>query len=366
MVNEWEEKWVEDIEYLRKNLVEKHKNLFFDITMERFNESIDKLKSMINELDYDDIKVELSKIVASIRDAHTSIAFPVNKYMPIKLYWFEDGIYIIRATEKYKELLYNKILSIEGIEIDRVINRLSNIISFENEYFFKAQSMKYIQVAEVLYGLLIIDSIDSIKINTNHGEFVLETVSVNELAYARQELPLYSRRAHENFWYEYLGEEKRLYIKYNSCREDCGRTLKEKINDAIKFIEENLIQKLTIDLRNNLGGDSTLIAPLLEYIKSNNKINKKENLEVIIGRETFSSGLLNAYEFKFQTNAILTGEPSGGKPNCYGEVLKFKLPNSKFIVSYSTKYYKLIEDDNIMALCPDEVIYEKIEDYLIK
>lgn len=364
MVKEWEEKWIEDIEYLRKKLIKNHKNLFFNRTIEEFDEKIEHLKSIVNELDYDEVKVELSAIVASIRDAHTSIMFPVNKYMPIKLYWFEDGIYVIGATEKYKDLLYKKVIEIEGIEIEEVISELSNIISFENEYFFKAQSMKYIQGADILYGLMIIDSMNSIKINTNHGEFVLETVSSNELKYVHKELPLYARRANENFWYEYLEEDKKLYIKYNSCREDSGYTLKEKMNGTIKFIEENSIQRLTIDLRNNLGGDSTLIAPLLSYIKSNNEVNKKENLEVIIGRETFSSGLLNAYEFKFQTNATITGEPSGGKPNCYGEILKFTLPNSKFIVSYSTKYYKLIEDDSVMALYPDKVIYEKIEEYL--
>ena len=364
MVNEWEQKWIEDIEYLRKNLVKNHKNLFFNTTIEIFNDSIEQLKSIINELDYDDVKVELSKVVASIRDAHTSIIFPVNKYIPIKFYWFEDGIYVVRAIKKYKDLLYKKIVAIEGIEIEEVIDKLSSIISFENEHFFKAQSMKYIQVAEILYGLRIIDSMDSMKISTNHGDFVLETVSSNELVYIQKALPIYARRAHENFWYEYLEEDKKLYIKYNSCREDSEYTLKEKMNEVIKFIEKNAIHKLTIDLRNNLGGDSTLIAPLLDYIKSNNEINKKENLQVIIGRETFSSGLLNAYEFKFQTNATLIGEPSGGKPNCYGEILKFTLPNSKFIVSYSTKYYKLIENDKVMALYPDKTIYEKIEDYL--
>ena len=59
----------------------------------------------------------------------------------------------------------------------------------------------------------------------------------------------------------------------------------------------------------------------------------------------------------------MIGEPSGGKPNCYGEILRFNLPNSKFSVSYSTKYYKLIDDDNVDALYPDKMVEETIEDY---
>lgn len=363
MKNQWEEKWIEDINYLRDNLIEKHKNLFFKVSKSEFEGKIQHLKSIINELDFDEMKVELSRVVAAIGDAHTSIAFPANAYLPIKFYWFEDGVYIIEATEKYKDLVCQKVIAIEGVEIERVIEELKEIISHENEYFFKAQSMKYMQVVDVLYGLLISDLKDMIKIETENEEFLVGTVHSNELVYFNKKLPLYARRANENFWCEYLESSKELYIKYNYCREDRDVKISKKIKDAIDFIEEKSIERVTLDLRNNLGGDSTLIEPLLNYIKNNNRINTKENLKVIIGRETFSSGLINAFEFKYQTNANILGEPSGGKPNCYGEILRFTLPNSKFIVSYSTKYFKLIEDDSIMALYPDKITHESIKEF---
>jgi len=280
----------------------------------------------VSEIDYEEMKVEISRVVASIGDAHTSVAFPANKYLPIKFYWFEDGIYIIRTSEAYKNLLFKKVIAIEDVSMDKILHELSEIISFENEYFFKAQSMKYMQVAEVLYGLLISDSMDNIKITTEHNTVKVKTVNIKELKYSDSELPLYARRPNENLWYEYLEDKEELYIKYNYCREE-----------------------------------GNIKIPLLCYIKNNPRINNKENLKVIIGRETFSSGLLNAYEFKFETNCVIWGEPSGGKPNCYGEILRFVLPNSKFSVSYSTRYYKLIDDDSTMSLYPDKTVYEKID-----
>jgi len=360
MKSQWEEKWLEDIEFLRENLIEKHKNLFFNISRKEFDSRIDKLKSMIGGLDYEEMKVEISRVVASIGDAHTSVAFP-NKYLPIKFYWFEDGIYIIRTSEAYKNLLFKKVIAIEDVSMDKILHELSEIISFENEYFFKAQSMKYMQVAEVLYGLLISDSMDNIKITTEHNTVKVKTVNIKELKYSDSELPLYARRPNENLWYEYLEDKEELYIKYNYCREEGNIKISTKIVEIIDFIEKNSTYKITIDLRNNLGGDSKLLEPLLCYIKNNPRINNKENLKVIIGRETFSSGLLNAYEFKFETNCVIWGEPSGGKPNCYGEILRFVLPNSKFSVSYSTRYYKLIDDDSTMSLYPDKTVYEKID-----
>ncbi|MGL5648101.1 MAG: peptidase S41, partial [Clostridium sp.] len=344
-------------------LIEGHKNLFFNVTEDRFNEMIDKLKSDVDMLEYDDMKVELSRIAAAICDAHTGVVFPVSTYLPVRFYIFEDGVYIINVSKDYEELLYKKVDCIQGISIDEVLMDISTIVSHENEFLLKAQSAKYLQAVDVLYGLCICDSKEEVMITVEGKEVSLKAVSMQDLCYMEcAKLPRYARDNHINYWFERVNDE--LYIKYNSCREDGVESLSEKINKTIDCILKNNTSKVTIDLRNNLGGDSTLIRPLIDFLKGNEEINKKENLKVIIGRETFSSALLNAYEFKFSTNAEIIGEPSGGKPNCYGEILKFTLPNSKFIVSYSTKYYKLIEDDTILALYPDRNIYESIDEYI--
>lgn len=71
MENTWEKKWIEDIEYLKEELKKRHKNLFSYTEEESFNEKIESLKNMVNELDYEEMKVEISRVVASLRDAHT-------------------------------------------------------------------------------------------------------------------------------------------------------------------------------------------------------------------------------------------------------------------------------------------------------
>ena len=220
--------------------------------------------------------------------------------------------------------------------------------------------MKFLQIAEVLYGMLITDAMDKVKITTEEETYEVLTCSLQELVYTNNKLPIFWQRPLENLWFAFL-EEEELYIKYNSCREQPGESIGEKLEKIIRFIEEKQPSKVTVDLRNNLGGDSTLLKPLIEYLKADENLNNRDRLKVIIGRETFSSALLNAYEFKNLTNAKIVGEPSGGKPNCYGEILKIKLPNSCFEVTYSTRYYKLIEDDSVMALYPEETILNSID-----
>ena len=63
--------------------------------------------------------------------------------------------------------------------------------------------------------------------------------------------------------------------------------------------------------------------------------------------------MLNSFALKKQTGAIIVGEPSGGKPNCYGEVKYLTLRNSQMQVRYSTQYYHLIEDDSRLSMLPD-------------
>ena len=271
MENKWEKKWVEDIEYLKEEIKKRHNNLFAYTAEESFNEKIENLKSMVNELDYEEMKVEISRVVASLKDAHTSLIFPAKRFIPLKFYCFNDGVYIINTCKGYENLLFKKVLALGDMKIEEILEELSNIISFENEYFFKAQSMKYMQIAEVLYGLLIIDTMDKVKITLDEGEYEVSTCLFEDLVYTNKRLPMYAKNDFSNLWFEVL-ESGELYIKYNSCREQGEESIGKKIENIMCLIEKENIERVTVDLRNNLGGDSTLFTPLIDYLKNNEKL----------------------------------------------------------------------------------------------
>jgi hypothetical protein len=65
--------------------------------------------------------------------------------------------------------------------------------------------------------------------------------------------------------------------------------------------------------------------------------------------------MVNAIDFRKQMNAILVGEPTGGRPNGYSENDEFKLPNSQMEVSFSTALYKFQQVDSA-AVMPDKLI----------
>nr|WP_286161278.1 S41 family peptidase [Clostridium sp. KNHs214] len=86
-------------------------------------------------------------------------------------------------------------------------------------------------------------------------------------------------------------------------------------------------------------------------------------LYVIVGRRTFSSGILYVLEFQKLTNAKFFGEPTGGKPIHYGDMRNMTLPNSKLNITYSTKFLKTSTNE-ADTFTPDFIIEPSIKDYL--
>jgi C-terminal processing protease CtpA/Prc len=103
------------------------------------------------------------------------------------------------------------------------------------------------------------------------------------------------------------------------------------------------VDRFIVDLRHNSGGNSAVMQPLLDGLARRPQLTGDGKLFAMIGGRTFSSGLLNALELRETVGAVLVGAPTGGAPNTYGEVLSFSLPNSGYVVTYSTKYFALLE-----------------------
>ncbi|HEY8908930.1 MAG TPA: peptidase S41 [Desulfosporosinus sp.] len=367
MRQDTDEKWLEDLDSLYYELPKRHKNLYFSLSKADFSESILALKRNLPRLEDSEIKVQISKIIASVGDAHTSINMSVYYLCPLEFYWFTDGIYAVNTSEADKALLYKRLTHIDGMEIEKVIETLSTIISHENESFLKSLLPKYLPAIELLYGLKIAQSFEGLTFTFQdengkpHDCFVksypfkesLDKLHLNKIKIPENKLPFYRRNADQNYWQEYIEPAKTIYFNYRACREMERESVQDFGNKLMLFIETSPVEKLVIDLRNNTGGNSSLLDPFIQTLQKCIKINQAGHLFVILGRDTFSSALLNVYALKNNTNAILVGEPSGGKPNCYGEVQRFTLKNSGFVVCYSTKYYKVIEDDLMPSLFPD-------------
>jgi hypothetical protein len=193
-------------------------------------------------------------------------------------------------------------------------------------------------------------------------EQVLSKTKITTLT-AQIKQPLANKKT-DIYWFEYLPEAKTLFIVYNRCAEDKNKPFAQFVEEAFAVAEKENAEKVVVDLRRNGGGNSVIMKPLLDAIKQRPQFMKKGKLFALMGRNTFSSGFMNARELQIYTNAMLVGEPSGQKPNAYGEVKEFFLPNSNLKVRYSTKFFELVGGETKPFLPVDILVERTFADFV--
>lgn len=370
--------WTSDLDLLADRLPKLHKNLFFKTTPELFRTRVEALKSRLANLSSDEFAVGLARIVASAADAHTSIYVPVRAAFPLMLYWFKEGIFIINIPREHKNALYGRITAVQGKPIRMVADEFASLIPCENDAQLQNVLPRFLASVEHLRGLGIIgrEATAEFSVESETGETTALKLEAMAMGAGpapawvvnpsdADGLPLYRRRAGEAYWMELLPRGKTVYFKYNSCREMPSKPFAAFQKELLRVLAGPGIERLVIDLRNNGGGDSGILDPFIEALAGTNFGRTKGRLYVIIGRQTFSSAILNAIDLRKKTAAVFIGEPTGGKPNHYGEVRTFILPATKLAVSYSTKYFQAVEGDPA-TIVPDRMIAHSIADYRAK
>ncbi len=383
------EAWREDLRYLATELPNRHANFYNAVSPEEFAQAVDALNATIPFKSDGEIQSGFLRLAAMAKDAHTSVSFstsnavPFFRRFPIRVRWFKDGLYLITASYlseasgrggrfNYQRLLGARLVKVGEMPIEQVIQRLSQNISYENEYWLHAQLPNFVITPEILMDARIIEDMARISLTfeLTKGQqitimppivFWSESIPWREVS-IRKELPLYRQNTNTNYWYKFLDDSRTLWLQYNRCRDIPENPMTNFANEIFAVADANSALRFVIDLRNNAGGNSEIIRPVINSLVQRPWLNQRGKVYVIIGNTTISSGLWGAIYFRNMTNAILLGEPTGGKPNSYGEVLSSLLPNSKILFQYSTKFQAITSGDPI-ALFPDVPIEIAAADY---
>ncbi len=333
---------------------------------------MEDLNRRIPDLKEDQIAVEMMKLVASLGDAHTRLELwpPLrDNLLPLSFYRFRDGWYVIGADQPHQSLLGARLARVGGADVTAVTTRLAEIIPHENEPHVRAVIPQLLVFPRVLValGLLKDSAAAPLTLVNRTGKTITVKVpapaSQPKLvpAYdpAKQEAPLYLAKCDLAYWAGYVPNGDLIYVLYNRCENQRDYAIEDLEDDIESLLQAHPQSRLVIDLRNNEGGNSALFEPIIDSLAANPRFANKGNLFLIIGRQTFSSAVLNAVHLRDRAHALLVGEPTGGKPNQYGEVQTFNLPNSNLIVTYSTKYFAYQEADtpSLMPDFPTELTY---------
>ncbi len=369
------EAWREDLHFLANRMVRIHPNLFHSLSPRAFEEAVHHIEAHIPGWTDEEIVVALIKLVARPsyvggRDGH--LFLPLHqaatgfRILPLRLYQFSDGWFIIDARETHEALIGTRLTHVDDTAIDEVVQRVEPLVARDNASTVKARIAEYCLSPELLRTLGIVEQTDSVRFTvdssdkespdkagqTNHSF----SKALHPITWA--EYDAWQQPAHEpeSFALRYLENPQTLLVEYNAVRDRTrsGETMQQFCRRLASFVSTHTVKRVVVDLRENGGGNNATYRPLLALLRRNKLINQPGKLFLITGRKTFSAAGNFVAEVDRDTSALIAGEPMGGGINQYGDSLSVMLPNSGLVAKIASRYWQMGKpDDERLTLEPD-------------
>jgi len=370
-----ENKKLEDLNYFCEMLEKNHKNLYANISKEEFLKEKKSLSEKLEDISEPDFYYSLKSLLSKVGDAHTNVYYKDSKYdhlhgLPFAVVKFEDDWRLFMLEREKERYLGYKLISINDTSIDEVFEKSKSIMSFENDSWAEMQFSNTINFKEALEYLGIVDDSEDVilKIEDNDGtscDMVLKSMEADEIIKA--DIIEYNREATpetlpSGIYSSMEVDDNNFLIQYNSCEEAPDLPMEKFIEIVKEDISNGNYRNIIIDMRYNFGGNSAIFEPMIKMLKEEKK---KKNFKVytLIGKQTFSSAIINSIETKDELESTLVGTATGGNVNGYGELKSFDLKNHSMLVYYSTKYFELIKGYEKDSLYPDVEIVQSFDDY---
>ena len=354
------EGWRYDLQFLAREVKRKAYPTFLKTSGKEFDTAVKALHDSIPTLTDTQIALWMAKLMRMVGDGHTAFYWGAPESLPMQFYFFEEGLFIISADPKYKELLGAQVLKFGDRTTNEVAQAIEPLIPRDNQIWIKQVAPYRMRSLPLLNALGLISDAKKVSLTLRGLDGKDRVVAldadmtqpniwntlpnpptwVNLPQTLASPVPLYLKNMGTSYWFEYLPESKTVYFQFNLIRNDKKESLVDFSNRLFKFINETEVEKLVIDIRWNNGGNNSLLPPLVEGLVKNEKINRRGKLFVVIGRRVFSAAQNAATFFERHTNAMFVGEPTGSSPNYVGEEDSVKLPYSKIGINVSDFFWQ--------------------------
>lgn len=401
---------LEDLRFLQSALVEKHPNVYTYTSEEAFSNFFNNIaiEDRVTALEAYNL---ISRANEVIKDGHT-LFYPnqeliefnnSNKlFIPLQPFWDGSKLYVSKdysLTDKLPQ--GSRIVSINGIESTALIQgMLGKMMRDGNNFNYATWVLNsyFYEYFSYFYGCA-----DEYQLNLDNGKeektIVIKGISKPELF---EQIKKYQEPNERGITLA-IDKEKStgiLTIKdwhNNILKKYYKQNFIPEVKNAIKQIEDNDIQNLVIDVRNNQGGDTRNSKYLLSYLLNEPftlveqyNIKKKGvlvackgpqsgihqpmhtsfqgNVYVLINGGSFSNSGIFCSVLRKHIRASFVGEETGGSEFVIcGSPKIIKLPNTGIQIELPRLQFviKSNEEDELHSVVPDYYIKPKIE-YIIE
>ena len=361
------EQWREDLRFLVNEIKTRHPNPYHHTSQAKFDAAVAELDRQIPALQRNEVIVDLMRIAALVGDGHTRIdprkdeafGFPS---LPLKLYWFDDGLYVRAAKPQFRDLVGAKVESIGGVLIAEALRRTSEIVSEETVSSAKLMAPLYLAMPDILNALGLSSdrtaaSLGLVRgkkhwtVKVPAGDVAPKWPADTDISLVTPEGWIDARTGPQPLWLQdpldyhrlvRLADRGALYAQLNMVTGTKAETMDAYGQRILDQVRASHPKALVFDLRLNQGGygdtRNGLVADLIRSEAPDTR------LFVLVGRGTFSASQFILDDLDRLTDAVFIGEPASSRPTGYGDAFKATMPNSKISTRTSIKYWQSGQD----------------------
>lgn len=349
--------WRADLRHLAAELPRRHQNLYHTIAREQLDAAVAALDKRIPALPPHAIVVELARLVALIGDGHTYLDMGVFKdtdvgfrRYPVRLYLYSDGLFVQAAAGEAAHAAGARVVAIGDMPVERAYALAGELVSRDNTIWIEHAAPQLMAIPEVLHGLGLIADMERAEL-TVERDGARETIELRPIAAGADvgwadagdesgaDVPLWLRDRQRHFWFEHLADHQTLYVQYNRVHDMPDETVAAFFERVFALADARPLRRLVLDLRHNRGGNGYLNQPIVHGLIRRDRINQPGRLFAIVGRGTFSAAMMLTVDLEKHTRALFVGEPTGARPNMYGDNVQIVLPNSGLVVNASSLHW---------------------------
>jgi len=387
------EQWRGDLQFAVDSFLSVDRS-FSDAARARFRASVDALRDSAGSIPDERMIAGLAHAVALAENAHTRLYLVRNRSevrrLPVRLWWFSDGLYVVRAKQAHAGLLGARVMRICGRpvgEAKRAVDRL---------YAGNADWLRYISTytltsPELLAGVSVCapGQAPAFTFATRGGRTVRRALEPLPLRRSTDpteawwdlapthpgvqgpwvgalsdpaRLPLYLRNLASTYWAEYLPAERLLYLQINRAGDaPAGETLGAFGERVLRRLETESVAKVVVDLRFNTGGNLEVGTPLMRRLAAETR-DRGARLFVITGAATFSAGLTHVAQLRQLGNAVIVGEGPGEGMEFWAEGGNRVMPNSRLTLHFADRMhrYSRIKDPPTVPYVATELYADRV------
>ncbi len=369
--------WQEDFQFLKRK-VEKTVPAYQNPNNKKaFDKIYDIIKTSELRNDKIEIVYAIQRLLNTLNDEGCNVPLFQEgialEVLPMKTYWFNDGLFVLDATESYKDIIGQQIVKINGLPIEEVFTKLEPILNADNKHYKKNLFQVYGLMPAVLkiIGQGKTDHHVELQFATGSDKIV-KSSPINEYATLSRGLPndeasSFSNKDYkgDNYWLEILPNSKTLFVQMQLIANNKeGASFSDFTGQIESLMTTHKIDKLVLDLRYGGGGNGFKLKRFTDLLRASPVINKRGNLFVLTSKATRGTLLELASILKLNTKAVIIGEPTAEGPNTVGDIKYITLPNSKIKVSITHTFWPTSwQNDMSTFISPDIAVAYNYSDY---